>query len=100
VEGQLVSATDTCVSVATQAAVDGPVHVELTSAQDDRSLRRVFRGAVLTPGSKLAVVTSQFERLLEAETTSQDVHLTILVDDPKIPGEVVFYIEPSKRLRK
>lgn len=91
VTGKAAAATPSCVSIATIADVDGEVTVRLCASLDDgecSTLVQVFDGLVETPGHVLAVVTSEFERVLEVATTSVVTRLTIRVDDEQSPVEV------------
>jgi hypothetical protein len=51
-------------------------------------LVEVFDGSIETPGKRLALVTSQNERVLEIDVTGPVTRVTISVDDPRAPGLV------------
>jgi hypothetical protein len=88
VPGEAAAATPTCVSIATIADVDGEVTVSLGARVDDGmwpTLVQVFDGLVETPGHVLAVVTAEFERVLEMEAPSTVTRLTVRVDDVRSP---------------
>lgn len=96
VNGELTAATETCVSVGTQADVDGETEVSLamaTVAQPE--LQQVFAGAVATPGGKVAVVTSEFDRVLELDVPKTGVEVFIWTDDLRNPARVVVHVKPS-----
>ncbi|MEO7594444.1 MAG: hypothetical protein ABI134_24745 [Byssovorax sp.] len=97
VPGEAAAATPSCVSVATIADVDGEVTVRLCATLDDveRTMSaQVFHGSVETPGHVLAVVTSDFERVLEIATPSLVTRITIRVDDVQSTAEVSVDVNP------
>jgi hypothetical protein len=101
VPGEAAAATPSCVSIATIADVDGDVTVRLCAPLDDVERARfaqVFYGSVETPGHVLAVVTSEFERVLEMATTSTATRITVRVDDVQSPAEVYVNVESSSDL--
>jgi hypothetical protein len=101
VPGECAAATLSCVSIATIADVDGEVTVRLCAPLDDVECTRstqVFHGSVETPGHVLAVVTSEFERVLEVATTSTVTRITVIIDDVQSPAEVSVDVESSSDL--
>jgi hypothetical protein len=96
VDGELTAATETCVSVGTQADVDGETEVSLAmAAVAQPDLQRVFAGAVATPGGKVAVVTSEFNRVLELDVPKGGIEVVIWTDDLRNPARVVVNVKPS-----
>jgi hypothetical protein len=96
VDGQLTAATATCVSVGTQADVDGDTEVSLHAASAiPADLQRAFVGAIATPGRRLAVVTSQLERVLDIEVPDKTAELSIWVDDLRNPAQVAIGVGPG-----
>lgn len=94
VNGELTAATESCVSVGTLADVDGDTEVILDiGAAVSADLERVFSGVITTPGGKVAVVTSQFQRVLELDVPIGAVDITIWTDDERNPGRVVISVE-------
>ena len=68
--GALVAANATCASIATLADVDGEVTVRLIERDGATPTERfvvVFDGTLETPSRRVAIVTSQFESVLEQE---------------------------------
>lgn len=97
IDGVLTAATETCVSVGTQEPVDGNTEVSLEFGDGTPSLLyQVFVGSILTPGGKIAVVTSEFHRVLELDVTKGKVGLSIWVDDLRNPARVVVNVKPEK----
>lgn len=96
--GEATAATRSCISVATIADVDGEVTVRLCAPSDDvaRSTPvRVFAGSVDTPGHILAIVTSDFDRVLEISTPTVVTRIVIRVDDVQLSAHVSVDIEPA-----
>lgn len=97
VDGELTAASATCVSVGTQADVDGDTEVSLdTTPTIPADLQRAFVGAIATPGRRLAVVTSQFERVLEIEVPDDSAEISIWVDDLRNPAHVAIGVGPGR----
>lgn len=95
VDGELTAATATCISVGTQADVDGDTDVSLeTDLVAPAHLQQVFLGAIATPGGKVAVVTSQFQRVLEIDVPGDAVEISIWVDDLRNPAYVTIGVRP------
>ncbi len=93
VDGELTAATETCISVGTQADVDGDTEVSLDISSDTLTdLHRVVSGTIITPGHKVAVVTSHFQRVLELDTSTDSVHVLVSVDDLRNPARVAVQI--------
>jgi hypothetical protein len=93
---ELIAATETCVSVGTQASVDGEVSVSLDFGSITPSgFYQTFAGNVAAPGGKVAVVTAEFQRLLELDVPKGKVDLVIWVDDLHNPAQVTVSIKPN-----
>jgi len=94
VAGEPVAATATCISIGTQADVDGDVEVSLEAAAvAPADLQQVFLGVIATPSGKLAVVTSHFQRVLEVDIPSDAAEVSIWADDLRNPARVVIGIK-------
>lgn len=90
IDKQLTAATDSCVSVGTQADVDGDTEIHLTSGNVQPSkLIHVFRGRISTPGGSIAIVTSEFQKILELEIRKQHADVDIWADDLRSPSKVI-----------
>jgi len=89
VDGELTAATASCVSVGTQADVDGDTEISLeTTATTPAGLQLVFRGVITTPGRKIAVATSEHERVLDVDVHADSAEISVWVDDRRNPGRV------------
>jgi len=89
--GAPVSANETGLSVKAVSEVDGEVTVYLTDLiPPDVSARahEVFVGSIPAPSKKVAVVTSENEKLLEAEVPSTAAQVRVLVDEPDSPTSI------------
>jgi hypothetical protein len=93
-DDELTAATATCVSVGTQADVDGETEVSLDiGGAVPLDLELVFSGAVAAPGGKVAVVTSQFQRALELNVPIGTVEIIIWADDAVNPGRIAINVK-------
>jgi len=91
VPGEPTAASPSCVSVVTLADVDGEALVSLLEAKrpDARDdLIRVFDGAIETPGRQLAIVTSQFDTVLQSAVAAEKTRFAIYVDDVDMPNRI------------
>jgi len=84
----LVSHTDSCVSVGTQADVDGETDVSLGHAAPV-DLQLVFDGSIQTPGGSIAIWTSEGASLGRIDGLNPTTSVAIWVDDNKWPSRVV-----------
>ncbi len=86
-----VSATSSCVSVRALADPDGDVTVRLERAPSQlaEGLTEVFRGAVETPTGRLAIVTSENQRVADIEVGARRTEVRIAVDAPDHPCQIV-----------
>lgn len=94
--GETIAANSTCVSVATAAEVDGEVSLHLgqpLSDSEKSGCAQIFRGSIETPGRKLAIVTSGFERVLETDVSAFVTRVTISTDAPSSPGVICVNVE-------
>lgn len=96
--GEAAAATPSCVSIATIVDVDGDVIVGLCAPLDDVTFStpvQVFAGSVETPRRVLAVVTSEFDRVLEIATPSTATRIIVKVDDVQSPTKVSIEIKAA-----
>lgn len=87
----IIRTTETCISIRTIPDVDGDVTVTLASALPPEVLDKnieVFGGSIYVPGKKIAVVTSENEKLLEIAVASDHAKLRIFVDQKKYPSAI------------
>lgn len=89
--GEIIASNPTCVSVGIRADVDGETVIELARRVrgDDQNLRKVFEGDLATPGRKIAVVTAEFESVVEQAVGGEKSSVQVWVDDEKYPGRVL-----------
>lgn len=91
----VVLSNNTCISVATIADVDGEATIELSRKvpNSDRSrYENVFMGSIETPGLSISVVTSQLEEVLSVEADEQQTNISIWVDNPSYPSEILVVV--------
>ncbi|MFO0759128.1 MAG: hypothetical protein U0359_21730 [Byssovorax sp.] len=97
VEESTASATASCISVRAIVDVDGEATISLTTTQevtDTHHFREVFRGSIATPNKRVAVVTSENEKLLEIEVSWVRSTIAVWVDDEAHPSRIVAQIIP------
>jgi hypothetical protein len=96
IDNVLVAANEACISVDTQADVDGEVTIKLSNNIDksDKELcEKVFEGVIDTPGKKLAVSTSEDDRVLEVDVKTNKSQVSVWVDNLDFPGIVLVEAE-------
>jgi hypothetical protein len=87
----LASSTDTCISIGTIASVDGDVAVTLASTIPEGvldSYAEVFSDNIDVPSSRLAVFTSEDQKLVEMAVSSSTIHVRVFVDDEASPRHI------------
>ena len=95
VDGELIAANPTCVSIGTQAPVDGETEVTMSlSNAAHPGLHRAFVGRIVTPNGIVAINTASFERVLEFEVAKTSVDLCVWVDDLRNPSQVIVEVSP------
>lgn len=94
VQESIVMATESCVSVWTQAEVDGDTEVTLSASQDiPGGLFQVAIVEIVLPHHVLAVVTSEDEVILKEDVPQDRAKVSIWVDDKDNPGQVFVRVE-------
>lgn len=92
IDNVLVAANEKCISIGTQAYVDGDVTIRLLNQIDDsdkQSCEQVFDGYISTPGKKLAVSTSEGNAILQLEVKGEKTQVSAWVDDSDFPSLVL-----------
>jgi len=94
VKNELVAATDSCISVVTQAEVDGEVEITLAFSEAAPSdLIHIARGNIRVPHGTLAVDTADEGILFERDVPKGRATVSIWVDDMKHPMRVFINVE-------
>jgi hypothetical protein len=91
IDGRLVASNNTCISIGTQAPVDGETTVSLEKRLQDVATHgphRVFEGRVECPGRKIAVTTSELKTVLTWDLEDTSAQVEIWVDDLHNPARV------------
>lgn len=92
IDNVLVTANQKCISIGTQADVDGDVTIRLSSQINDadkKSCEQVFGGLISTPGKKLAVSISEDEAILQVNVKGRKTQVFVWVDDSDFPSLVL-----------
>ncbi len=96
IDGELTASSDTCVSVGTRADADGDTDISLDlGGVAPPDLLRIFFGVIGVSGGKVAIVTSQLQRVLELEVPVGPVEVTIWADDLRNPGRIAVNVKPD-----
>ncbi len=96
IDGSLIASTASCVSVGTQAPVDGYTEITLANSQDEPvGLVRLAVFDIACPHGKVAVVTSELDVLLEHVVAKGRVNGSIWIDDEVGPAKVFFRINQA-----
>lgn len=94
IDGELTASTETCVSVGTQAPVDGETEVSLSASDvPPVGMQQAFLGSIVSPGGKIAIVTAEFHRVLELDVPKGNVGMSIWVNDHRNPSQIVVNIK-------
>lgn len=87
---RVVSVRDSCILLRTIAEVDGDVTVTLAEILPrEASGVEVFAGTIAAPSGRLAVVTSDNEKLLETRVHGKRATVRIVVDDAVYPRRIL-----------
>lgn len=89
--GGLVSHTDGCVCVGTQADVDGETEVSIGRVEPE-GLTRVFDGFVKTASGAIGVETSERLSLGLVQGLSREARVTVWVDHTRWPSRVAVVV--------
>jgi len=92
IDDVLTAGNKSCVSIGTQADVDGEVLVKLqnpVSSPEKGKYQLVFQGTIDTPGKKIAVVTAEFDKVLEKDVRGRKTDTSIWVDDLNHPSMIL-----------
>lgn len=90
----LVSSSRTCVSIGTQADVDGETDITL-DRDVSSALTCVFEGEIQTPTGAIAVVTSHMSSLARLEGCELNTKFSVWVDDLDNPSRISVVIPQS-----
>lgn len=94
VAGNTVNSNEDCISIATQAEIDGEVTIFLSTDQNPPpELHRVFHGSLRLPGKRIVVGTAHLETLLELEVGRERVELGVWVDDAENPASIFILVD-------
>lgn len=96
VNGQLVSATSSCVSVGTCPPMDGDTTIRLADSPWQVEGEMVFGGEIETPSGQLSVSTSELEVILRVAVPGDSVRLEVWVDNEREPTILTVYLSADK----
>jgi hypothetical protein len=86
---EIATSSASCVSIGTRADVDGDVEISASLSNfEPNDLKKVFFGRISTPGKKIAIVTSEFEILLELDVITNRAIVSVWVDDHSNPSVI------------
>jgi hypothetical protein len=83
INGRIISTNGDCISIATQAEVDGDVDITLdeSDTRNPVGLSLMFHGKLSTPGKKIVISTALHQSLLEIDVLQKTSKLKIWTDD-------------------
>jgi hypothetical protein len=91
-DGQIIAANDSCVSIGTQASVDGDVTVTLERMMHNvpgEGMKRRFSGNLSSPGRMLSIVTAEATTILECEVDGTTPQIEVWGDDERNPTRII-----------
>ncbi|QTD49690.1 hypothetical protein [Sulfidibacter corallicola] len=91
VDGKTIASNRTCVSVGTQASVDGPVTLRLVKKAPKEiveSFIQIFEGVIDSPKKTLSIFTSEGASALEINVRTNHPNIIVWVDNIDVPGSV------------
>jgi hypothetical protein len=93
-DGRLIAANTSCVSIGTQASVDGEVTVTLekTFGRAIEGMQRIFSGHISCPNLKLAIVRAENTTVLECEIRSAIPNIEVWVDHDPSPTNIMVLV--------
>jgi hypothetical protein len=94
IDGQLIAANTSCVSIGTHASVDGEVSVTLERTFDRaiEGMQRIFSGSIPCTSRKLAIVTAENTTILECEVRSAIPNIEVWVDHDSNPSKIMMLV--------
>ena len=92
IDGELIAATETCVSIGTQTEIDGETQVSLIFDREEGDSILIFSGSIIVPTGTIAIVNSYFHRLLIENVQTKTVDINIYVNDSSYPSEVIVQV--------
>jgi hypothetical protein len=87
----VASSTSSCVSIRAVADVDGDATVKLVAGWQDappEGFACVFEGPVLTASRRIAIVTADNRKIIEAEVSGEVATLRISVSNTDFPDTI------------
>jgi len=88
--GALVAANSTCISVGTLAFMDGETEITLTDDSHDIEVGElVFDGTLQTPGMEVSICNSLNEKLLAVPVSDVSARVRVFANDPSEPDRIV-----------
>lgn len=95
IDRELIAFNSSCISVGTQSEFDGDVllHLEKNENKGIDKFIKKFSGMIDTPNKKIAISTSDTERVLECAVDNYKTLVTIWVDDNQFPSVVVVHTD-------
>jgi hypothetical protein len=94
IQGTLVLATPSCISVSCHPEQDGPTEVILGKARDvDPGDHPVFDGELETPGRIVVISTVERKTVLETRVPDTHTRVRIWLNHPRWPDKVIVGLE-------
>lgn len=93
-----MAATETCIFVGCESAIDPHDDVSFTIGLDHRlntSGRPIFEKIIETPNRKVCVWTTEFEKILEEKVPTERTRVRIWGNRPKYPDEIIIGVSEA-----
>ena len=95
--GALVASNHTCISVGTQADIDGDTEIVLGAAPlPTDGLTKRSTSTIHAPVGILALVTSHFQRVLEMAVPPREAVVEVWTDDPVSPARIAIEVKAQR----
>ncbi|TDF34395.1 hypothetical protein EYS14_24780 [Alteromonadaceae bacterium M269] len=98
-DNTLITSNGECLSIGTQADVDGDVTINLsanTESIEKKGLSKAFEGTIASASKRVAVSTSEGDIVLTMEVECEITVLSIWVDDVLYPSSILIEADGSK----
>ncbi|MDQ7994265.1 MAG: hypothetical protein AAGC76_00260 [Luteibacter sp.] len=94
-DDEIVSATESCISVAVRPYMDGDVEVSLSEVAPTKGLELVASHSLLVPNGIIAIATAEIDRVLDQEVSPGSVRVSVWVDSKSSVTRVSVVVDSS-----
>ncbi|WP_176167786.1 hypothetical protein [Luteibacter sp. 22Crub2.1] len=94
-DDEIISATESCISVAVRPYMDGDVEVSLSEVKAAKGLQLVASHSLLVPNGIVAIATAEIDRVLDQEVSPGSVMVSVWMDSTSSVTRVSVVVESS-----